>query len=70
MNSLKNLIGILQGIILAAATPRAIVCLMRIINDTDQRNLYVKRLKNLLVFVAISTCVLQLLSTIFSVYLT
>lgn len=69
MNSLRILIAVLQGLILAAAAPRAVVCLMRIVNDSDQRNLYVKRLKNLLVFAAISVCVLQLLSMIFSAYL-
>lgn len=69
MDTIKTLIIILQALILVAAGPRAVICFQKISTDSEQASLYKRRLKNLLVFVAISVSGLQLLSVIFSAYL-
>lgn len=64
MDELKELITWLQGIILAAATPRAILCGIKINSDSDNAPRYKLHLKHLLEFVVISIVIMELLKII------
>ena len=64
------LIAIMLAVIDMAAVPRAIYCLIIIMTDIDQATLYMRRLKNLGLFVVVANVVLGLLELILYEYLT
>ena len=59
MNELNSVITALLILIPLSAVPRAIQCLHMIMTDSEQEGSYRKRLKNLLIFVAVAECALN-----------
>lgn len=70
MSILRTLIYSLLALVYAAAAPRAVHCLIKIMMDSDQSHIYLQRLKNLGIYVIIATAVLDLLLLIQSAYFT
>ena len=70
MSSIRNLINLLEALILVSAAPRAVYCIVMIATNQEQADLYKRRLKNLITFAALSPCILELLTLILNAYLT
>ena len=64
MDEVQELITWLQGLILAAAVPRTILCCMKLNADPDNAARYKLHLKHLLEFVVISQVAMELLKIV------
>lgn len=64
MDGITTLVGILQILIPLTAAPRLIYCLIYIAMDDDQAASYKRRVRNLLIFVALSECISGIILTI------
>ena len=61
MEEVQELITWLQGLILAAAVPRGILCAMKMNTDSDNASRYKLHIKHLIEFVVISVIVLEII---------
>ena len=61
MDQLNEIITVLLILIPLSAVPRALQCLNMIMTDSEQEGSYRRRLKNLLIFVAIAECSLSVI---------
>lgn len=68
MEDLQTLIYLLDGLLIALAVPRAIYCIVKIATDAEQKALYSRRLRNLIVFLVAALCFFQLISIIAKYY--
>lgn len=64
MNHISEIITAGMVLIPLGAVPRAIYCVNKIMSDPEQEQVYRRRLKNLLVFVVIAECALDVIQII------
>lgn len=61
-NALNELIPLLLLVLYALAIPRGIICLVNISKDPDEADKHKKRLKNMIIFVALATCIMEIVN--------
>lgn len=65
MQFIKELLTALLALLPASAAPRAIQCAHKIHSDPDQRSVYTKRLKNIIIFIIVAESALAILELAF-----
>lgn len=61
-NALNDIIPLLLVLIYALATPRAIICLINISKEPEDADKHKKHLRNLFIFVALATCIVEIVN--------
>lgn len=64
MDTINSLLTAMLVILPSAAVPRGVYCYYKYVSDDEQGSLYMRRLKNLLVFTVIAETVTGLLNII------